>query len=55
VKVTLSVVPVDDTQFWILDLPGRTELDLTTVLGFGLFTPGWILDSSTLGTNTFLN
>jgi hypothetical protein len=55
IKVSLDLAPVSETQFWLLEVPGRTELDLTTVLGFGLFTPGWILDTSQLGTDTFLN
>jgi len=55
IQVTLSLGPVSTAQFWILDVEGRTELDETTVLGYGLFVPGWILDTSTLGTDTFLN
>ena len=53
--VTLDLCPVDTSQFWVLDVPGRTELDETTILGYGLFVPGWILDTSTLGTDSFLN
>lgn len=53
-KVTLQTAPCGAQEFWLLGIDGRTELDETTVLGFGLFVPGWILDSSTLGTNTFL-
>jgi hypothetical protein len=34
---------------------GRSELDETTILGYGIFAAGWILDTSTLGTDTFLN
>ena len=55
VQVTWDLAPVSKAQFWILDEPGRTELDETTVLGYGLFATGWILDASTLGTDTFLN
>jgi len=55
VVVTYDVSPVDTTQFWILEVDGRTELDQTTILGYGLFVAGWILDTSQLGTDTFLN
>jgi hypothetical protein len=54
VTVTWNLAPVDTTQFWLLEVDGRTELDQTTVLGYGLFVPGWILDTSQLGTDTFL-
>ncbi len=52
VLVTWDLAPVDTTQFWLLEVDGRTELDETTVLGYGLFAPGWILDTSVLGTDT---
>lgn len=55
VRVTWDLGPVDLSQYWILDVAGRTELDQTTVLGYGLFVAGWKLDESELGTNTFLN
>jgi hypothetical protein len=54
VKVTNDLAQVDTTAFWILEVDGRTELDETTVLGYGLFVAGWILDQSALGTDTFL-
>lgn len=54
IRVTWTLAPVDTTQFWLLDVPGRTELDETTVLGYGLFVPGWILGQSALGSDTFL-
>jgi hypothetical protein len=54
VKVTNDLAQADTTAFWILEVDGRTELDETTVLGYGLFVAGWILDQSTLGTDTFL-
>jgi hypothetical protein len=53
--MTLYLAPVDTTEYWLLEVPGRTELDETTVLGYGLFVPGWILDTSELGSGTFLN
>ena len=53
--VTLDLAPVNTAQYWQLEVTGRTELDETTVLGYGLFAVGWILDSSTLGSDTFLN
>lgn len=55
VVVTYDLAPVDTAQFWLLEVDGRSELDETTVLGYGLFVPGWILDQSALGTDTFLN
>jgi hypothetical protein len=55
VVVTYDTAPVDDSQFWQLEVDGRTELDETTVLGYGLFATGWLLDTSALGTETFLN
>lgn len=55
VLITAYLAPVSTAQFWILDIPGRTELDETTVLGYGLFIAGWVLDTSMLGTDTFLN
>lgn len=53
--VTLDLAPVNTTQYWQLEVTGRTELDETTVLGYGLFSVGWILGTSTLGENSFLN
>jgi hypothetical protein len=52
---TLILEPVDTSEFWLLEVDGRTELGVTTRLGFGLFVPGWILDTSELGVETFLN
>jgi hypothetical protein len=54
-KVTWDLAPVDTTQFWTLEVTGKTELDLTTVLGYGLFVVGWVMDTSELGLSTFLN
>ena len=48
-------LPVDTSQFWLLGVAGRSELDFTTVLGYGLFAAGWILGTSTLDDDTFLN
>jgi hypothetical protein len=36
--VTWGLAPANHQQFWILEEPGRSELDETTVLGFGLIT-----------------
>lgn len=55
VLLTLTLAPVDTTQFWLLQVDGRTELDETTVLGYGLFAAGWVLGTSALSTDTFLN
>lgn len=32
----VSLVPVDLTQYWLVEVVGRSELDQTTVLGYGL-------------------
>jgi len=53
--VTLDLAPVNTASYWQLEVPGHTELDETTVLGYGLFSVGWILDTSSLGSTTFLN
>lgn len=55
VVVIWDLSPVDTSQFWQLEVDGRTELDETTILGYGLFVAGWILDTSELGTDTFVN
>ena len=34
--VSWGLAPANRTAFWLLEIPGRTELDQTTVLGFGL-------------------
>lgn len=52
--VTYDLAPVDTNEYWLLEVDGRSELDETTILGFGLFAPGWILETSELGTDTFL-
>ncbi len=54
VLVTYDLSPADLTEYWLLEVTGRTELDQTTVLGYGLFVAGWLLDSSVLATDTFL-
>ncbi len=35
-SVTWGLAPANRQQFWLLEIPGRSELDQTTVLGFGL-------------------
>ena len=35
-SITWGLAPANRTQFWLLEIPGRGELDQTTVLGFGL-------------------
>lgn len=35
-SVTWGIAPANRQQFWLLEVPGRSELDETTVLGFGL-------------------
>lgn len=54
VVVSYDLSPADTAQYWLLEVPGRTELDQTTILGYGLFVAGWLLDTSTLGTDSFL-
>lgn len=53
--VTYDLEIADSSQPWLLEIPGRTELDETTILGFGLFVPGWALGESVLGTDTYVN
>ncbi len=55
ITVTWDLAPVNLIQYWMLEVDGRTELDETTILGYGLFAAGWMLDTSELGTDTFLN
>lgn len=47
--------PADPFAYWILEVAGFTELDLTTRLGYGAFVPGWVLGTSVLGTDTRVN
>ncbi len=35
-SVTWGLAPANRQQFWLLEVPGRSELDQTTALGFGL-------------------
>jgi hypothetical protein len=35
-SVSWGLAPANRQQFWLLEIPGRSELDETTVLGFGL-------------------
>jgi len=35
-SVNWGLAPANRQQFWLLEIPGRSELDETTVLGFGL-------------------
>lgn len=35
-SVTWGLAPANRQQFWLLEIPGRSELDETAVLGFGL-------------------
>jgi hypothetical protein len=55
VRCTWHLAPADTLEFWLLEVAGRTELNKTTTLGFGLFAPAWILGTDVLGTDTFLN
>lgn len=55
IAVKLILVPADTTVFWTLDVDGATELDETTVLGYGLFVSRWIVGVDELNSSTFLN
>lgn len=35
-SITWGLAPANRQQYWLLEVPGRSELDETTVLGFGL-------------------
>lgn len=37
-SVSWGLAPVDRQNYWTLEVPGRSELDSTTILGFGLVT-----------------
>jgi hypothetical protein len=58
VIVTLDLGPTDPTGYWLLEVPGSSELGETTILGYGLFKAGWILaleGASELGESAWLN
>lgn len=55
IRCSWTLTPADATNYWILDQDGFTELDETTILGYGLFAPLWQLDVSTLGSDTYVN
>lgn len=46
--------PADPFSYWILEVPGFTELDITTRLAYGSFQVAWILDVDQLGVGTRL-
>lgn len=37
-SISWGLAPVNTGQFWLLEVPGQSELDNTTILGFGLVT-----------------
>ena len=53
-QVTLDLCRADTSQFWQLGVAGRSELDETTIPGYGFFQGGWILDDAALGSATYL-
>jgi hypothetical protein len=55
VRVTYFLAPAAVEEFWLLGIAGRSELQETTRLGYGLFVAGWVLGTSQLGTDTFAN
>lgn len=54
-RCSWTLTPADSQNYWILEQTGFTELDQTTILGYGLFAPLWQLDVSTLGSDTYVN
>jgi hypothetical protein len=55
VRCSWTLAPADSQTYWILESTGFTELDQTTILGYGLFAPLWQLDVSQLGVDTYVN
>jgi hypothetical protein len=55
ITCTWFLAQADPYTYWILEIPGYTELGLTTRLGYGSFIAGWILGTSVLGTGTRVN
>jgi len=38
ISITWGLAPADRSEYWLLEVPGKSELDQTTILGFGLVT-----------------
>jgi hypothetical protein len=55
IRCRWTLEPADPFNYWILEKTGYTELGETTRLAYGSFVPGWILDTSELGTDTIVN
>ncbi len=55
VRCSWTLAPASTQSYWILETTGATELDETTVLAYGLFSPQWQLDVSQLGVDTTVN
>jgi hypothetical protein len=36
VSATFILAPADNTKYWLLEIPGQSELESTTILGYGL-------------------
>lgn len=55
VRCVWTLAPADADAYWILQTSGFTELGDTTRLSYGLFSPQWQLDVSTVGVDTIVN
>jgi hypothetical protein len=51
---TWTLEPADPFSYWILEVTGSTELEVTTRLAYGSFQLAWVLDFDFLGTTTRL-
>lgn len=54
IQVTWTLEPADPFTYWHLGIPGFTELNQTTRLGFGSFVAAWVLNADQLGIGTRL-
>ena len=53
-RCTWTLAPADSQKYWQLEVDGYTELDETTILGYGFMVPVWQLGVSQLGIDTIL-
>lgn len=54
IRCSWVLEPADPFQYWHLEIPGFTELGLTTRLAYGSFQLAWVLDVDQLGVGTRL-
>lgn len=52
---TFILTPADISAYWTLDVDGLTELNRSTVLGYGIFVAHWALGQSAVGVDTVVN